>query len=88
MDLANAISSTCKNKLLGFGSEKIHEEMITSADSPTTFDLGKYYAILPSSGDNFERYISNTGDNPWCPKAFHIIREIITIFSLLTICAS
>ena len=29
--------------------EKIHEEMITSSDSFFTYDLGKYYAILPQS---------------------------------------
>jgi len=28
--------------------EKIHEEMITSSDSFYTYDLGRYYAILPS----------------------------------------
>jgi FlaA1/EpsC-like NDP-sugar epimerase len=28
--------------------EKIHEEMITSSDSFNTYDLGKYYIILPS----------------------------------------
>jgi len=27
--------------------EKIHEEMITSSDSFTTYDLGEYYVILP-----------------------------------------
>ena len=27
--------------------EKIHEEMITSSDSYTTYDLGRYYVILP-----------------------------------------
>jgi UDP-N-acetylglucosamine 4,6-dehydratase/5-epimerase len=25
----------------------VHEEMITSSDSFTTYDLGKYYVILP-----------------------------------------
>ena len=27
--------------------EKIHEEMITSSDSFTTYDLGDYFVILP-----------------------------------------
>lgn len=27
--------------------EKVHEEMITVSDSFTTYDLGKYYVILP-----------------------------------------
>jgi len=29
--------------------EKIHEEMITSGDSHTTYDIGKYYFILPDN---------------------------------------
>ena len=28
--------------------EKIHEEMITAADSLNTYDLGNYYVILPT----------------------------------------
>ena len=28
--------------------EKIHEEMITPSDSYNTYDLGKYYTILPT----------------------------------------
>ena len=30
--------------------EKIHEQMITEADSPYTYDIGPYYVILPSNG--------------------------------------
>jgi FlaA1/EpsC-like NDP-sugar epimerase len=30
--------------------EKIDEEMITTSDSLSTVDLGKYYAILPARG--------------------------------------
>ena len=29
--------------------EKLHEEMITPTDSLNTIDIGKYYAILPTS---------------------------------------
>ena len=32
--------------------EKIHEEMITASDSYYTVDLGKYFAILSSSGEH------------------------------------
>ena len=32
--------------------EKLHEEMITESDSPNTFDLGKYYAIVPPNTKN------------------------------------
>ena len=50
-DLANAIGPSCKKPVTGIRpGEKIHEEMITSSDSPNTIDLGKYYAILNASG--------------------------------------
>lgn len=48
MDIANAIGPNCKHEIVGIRpGEKIHEEMITSSDSYTTYDLGKYYVILP-----------------------------------------
>jgi UDP-N-acetylglucosamine 4,6-dehydratase len=47
-DVAEAIGPDCKKEIVGIrAGEKIHEEMITVADSYSTFDLGKYYAILP-----------------------------------------
>ena len=47
-DVAKAIAPNCKQKIVGIRSgEKIHEEMITASDSYNTYDLGKYYAILP-----------------------------------------
>src|SRR6476619_1195424 len=50
MDLARAIGPNCKHKIIGIRpGEKIHEEMITSSDSFFTYDLGKYYAILPQA---------------------------------------
>jgi FlaA1/EpsC-like NDP-sugar epimerase len=49
IDLAKAIDSTCKIKIIGIRpGEKVHEEMISSSDSYNTFDIGKYYVILPS----------------------------------------
>jgi FlaA1/EpsC-like NDP-sugar epimerase len=48
LDVANAIGPDCEHKVCGIRpGEKIHEEMITSSDSFTTYDLGKYYVILP-----------------------------------------
>lgn len=48
IDLANAIDKDCKQKIVGVrAGEKIHEEMISSSDSYTTYDLGGYYVILP-----------------------------------------
>jgi UDP-N-acetylglucosamine 4,6-dehydratase len=47
-DLANVISKSAKKTIVGIRpGEKIHEEMISVSDSFTTFDLGKYYVILP-----------------------------------------
>lgn len=47
-DLAQAIGPECEHPVIGIRpGEKIHEEMITSSDSFTTYDLGKYYVILP-----------------------------------------
>ncbi len=47
-DVATAIGPDCEQKIIGIRpGEKIHEEMITEADSYTTVDLGRYYAILP-----------------------------------------
>jgi len=50
MDLANSICSESKKEVIGIRpGEKIHEEMITASDSFYTYDLGKYYVILPSN---------------------------------------
>ena len=49
LDVAQAIGPNCKKPIVGIRpGEKIHEEMITSSDSYHTYDLGKYYTILPS----------------------------------------
>jgi UDP-N-acetylglucosamine 4,6-dehydratase (inverting) len=49
-DVAEAIGPDCKHPVVGIRpGEKIHEEMITSSDSFSTYDLGKYYALLPQS---------------------------------------
>lgn len=49
VDVAEAIGPECEKKIVGIRpGEKMHEEMITSSDSYTTYDLGKYYVILPT----------------------------------------
>lgn len=54
MDVAKAIGPDCEYKEIGIRpGEKLHEEMITSSDAFFTYDLGKYYVILPSE-PNFE----------------------------------
>jgi len=57
-DVATAIAPNCVQEIVGIRSgEKLHEEMITESDSLNTWDLGKYYAILPQKPvfdlDNF-----------------------------------
>lgn len=49
-DIAKAIGPSCKIEIVGIRpGEKIHEEMITTSDSFYTYDIGKYYVILPTS---------------------------------------
>jgi UDP-N-acetylglucosamine 4,6-dehydratase len=48
-DVAKAVAPNCEQEVIGIRpGEKIHEEMITSSDSFYTYDLGKYFTILPS----------------------------------------
>ncbi|QLA14907.1 UDP-N-acetylglucosamine 4,6-dehydratase (inverting) [Desulfolutivibrio sulfoxidireducens] len=53
IDVAKAIGPECEYPVVGVRpGEKIHEEMITNSDSFNTVDLGKYYAILPTTGEH------------------------------------
>tara|TARA_B110000305_G_C19459301_1_gene653112 strand:+ start:3558 stop:4553 length:996 start_codon:yes stop_codon:yes gene_type:complete len=58
IDLAKSISKKCKIKYIGIRpGEKLHEEMITASDSYTTYDLGKYFAIVnPSNKKSLDYY--------------------------------
>jgi len=60
-EVAKAIGPECKIDVIGIRpGEKIHEEMITESDSFTTYDLGKYYAILPQvPAFNMTEYVKN-----------------------------
>ena len=61
MDVAKAIGPSCEHKIVGIRpGEKVHEEMITSSDSFTTYDLGKYFVILPQVPYwNLQEYIKH-----------------------------
>jgi UDP-N-acetylglucosamine 4,6-dehydratase (inverting) len=49
-EVAEAIGPDCKQDIVGIRpGEKVHEEMISSSDSFYTYDLGKYYVILPQN---------------------------------------
>lgn len=62
-DVATAIGPDCEQKIIGLRpGEKIHEEMITTSDSFYTYDLGKYYTILPSQHQwSLQEYIDHFG---------------------------
>lgn len=51
-DVASAIAPDCKMEIVGIRpGEKIHEEMISVSDSFTTYDIGKYFVILPQTSN-------------------------------------
>lgn len=91
MDIANAIGPDCEHRIVGIRpGEKIHEEMITSSDSFFTYDLGKYFVIIPQTPswdiDQFvnkhnavkveEGFSYNSGDNTeW--ETVDSLRELI-----------
>ena len=50
LDLAKAICPNCQTEIIGIRpGEKIHEEMITVADSLNTIETDKHYIIVPNS---------------------------------------
>ena len=92
LDVAEAIGPECEKPVVGIRpGEKIHEEMITPSDSYNTYDLGKYYTILPTitpwdleefkSAHNAkqvpEGFSYNSGDNEeW--ETVDSLRELIS----------
>lgn len=60
-DVAEAVAPQCQLEIIGIRpGEKIHEEMITSSDSFNTYDLGKYFTILPSVPNfNLDKFIAS-----------------------------
>jgi FlaA1/EpsC-like NDP-sugar epimerase len=75
-DVAQAVGPNCEHVVKGIRpGEKIHEEMITSSDSFTTYDLGKYYVILPQTPNfKLEEYIKNFNAKN-VPQGFHYTSE-------------
>tara|TARA_A100001035_G_scaffold280316_1_gene285461 strand:+ start:1888 stop:2907 length:1020 start_codon:yes stop_codon:yes gene_type:complete len=57
IDVANAIGPNCKKDIVGIRpGEKVHEQLISHADSYSTIDLENYYAILPGDGILLKKY--------------------------------
>ena len=51
-DLCKTINPKKKIKVVGIRpGEKIHEELISSSESLNTYDIGKYYIVLPNNSD-------------------------------------
>jgi len=65
-DLARAIGPECEQVIVGIRpGEKIHEEMITDSDSFNTVDLGRYFAVLPTAGQQtLDDYCRRHGGHP------------------------
>tara|TARA_Y100000287_G_scaffold154856_1_gene131389 strand:- start:477 stop:1496 length:1020 start_codon:yes stop_codon:yes gene_type:complete len=60
LDLTEAIAPSCEKKIIGIRpGEKIHEELITSSDSYTTYSLGDNYIIFPRDEIFKKRYEAN-----------------------------
>lgn len=90
-DVATAVDASCAQPIVGIRpGEKLHEEMITSSDSPNTIDVGTYYAILPAGADEVrnaylakagakpvdEEFSYNSGDNPHFMTVDELRRDI------------
>ena len=57
IDLAKAIGPSCKVNIMGIRpGEKIHEEMITTSDSYSTYEFENHYIILPPDLQLLKRY--------------------------------
>ena len=71
LDVAEAIGPNCIKQIVGIRpGEKIHEEMIARADAFNSYDLGKYYVILPQkTAFDLNAYIS-THDARKVPENF------------------
>lgn len=61
LDVAQAIAPECQQHVIGIRpGEKVHEEMISTSDSFYTYDVGKYYVIVPPSPKwNIKDFIKN-----------------------------
>lgn len=80
VDLAEAIAPHCKIETIGVRpGEKIHEEMIHSADAPMTIELNHCYVLVPRSpqhqdAEQLKMYLSHYQGRP-VASSFHYSSE-------------
>ena len=61
-DLAQAIGPDCQHPIVGIRpGEKIHEEMISTADALCSVDAGRYYSILPAGMEAIQKHYESKG---------------------------
>ena len=84
LDIANAIGPDCEKRVVGIRpGEKLHEEMITASDALNTYDLGKYYVILPSKTNwSLKDFISSNNAQK-VPKYFSYNSRTNTIWETI-----
>lgn len=69
-ELAEAIGPNCERPVVGIRpGEKIHEEMISTADALTTVDCGSHYCILPPGAPGIWAHYEKLGAKP-VPQGF------------------
>lgn len=90
-DLATAVDPFCRQEVIGIRpGEKLHEEMITEADSFSTIEFEKYFAIIPPrkkwseeeyikefNGVRCEQGLRYSSDNNKAWLAVNDLRELI-----------
>ena len=77
-DVATAIAPNLKQVEVGIRpGEKLHEEMITPTDSLNTIDIGKYYAILPTSmySHKLEDYVQHYPGSKFVEQGFYFASD-------------
>jgi len=78
-DVATAVAPECTLDIIGVRpGEKIHEEMITASDAFYTYDLGKYYTILPTVPNFKLADFISTFDAKLVPLGFNYSSETNT----------
>ena len=71
VDLAKAICASCKIKILGIRpGEKLHEELLSSAESVNTFETKDYYIILPIVNKIYSNYFAKKTKGKRITKEF------------------